>query len=432
MSKVKSICIYPIIFLLIVICLLFFMVCSSKIPKEKIRKNVIESASYLDEHPLFYEMIEGHNETKLDHYADAITLNITYNLDSKNSFKSVLEAEYYGNNHKSEIKNLLNTSKNNYKANNQYIRYWHGTTGLLRIILLFFNIQQIYILNAGVLIGLSGLLIYKLIKNKLYLLIPSFIIAFICTNSFVVPFSLEYFNMYFISLLGTILLIHFLEKDNKKAIPILFFILGIFTCFIDFLTTETISLTMPLIILLVYKYKDSKKIDVKKTLILIFKLIFIWIIGYVLMWITKWGISAIYLNVNIKDVVVDNAIKRISRSNIIEINFGKPLSKFVILRNVFCLFPLSFFNNQGLILFIFIFILFTFLFFVRKQSNNTLSWMLFLIAIIPYVRFYLINSHSYIHYFFTYRAQISTIIALITGSYYMIDRKLLRGKKCKK
>ena len=118
--------------------------------------------------------------------------------------------------------------------------------------------------------------------------------------------------------------------------------------------------------------------------------------------------------------------------DLIEINFGKPLSKFVILRNVFCLFPLSFFNNQGLILFIFIFILFTFLFFVRKQSNNTLSWMLFLIAIIPYVRFYLINSHSYIHYFFTYRAQISTIIALITGSYYMIDRKLLRGKKCKK
>lgn len=430
MKKTKPIIIYSLIFLSIIFCSVLLLSFSSKVPTCKIKKNVIDSAQYFKEKELFYEIIENHNETKIDRYADSITLNITYNMESKNSFKSILLSKYYGNNKKSEIDNLLSTSTSNkYKAKTQYIRYWHGTTGILRILLIIFNIKQIYTMNLIILSLLSLLLIYKFIKSKLYILAFSFIISLVITNSFVVPFCLEYSNMYFITLIGSIILLNILKKEKENLISKLFFILGIITCFVDFLTTETMSLLMPLIILIVYKYREKERIKIKEISFLIIKLILIWAIGYVLMWITKWGLSVLFLNANLKEIVFDNLRERIGSANVLEFSFGKSLSKSVILRNVFCLFPLSYFNNQLLILIIFLFLLFTFLFFVRKSKNNTLSWILFIVAFIPYVRYIIINNHSYIHYFFTYRAQLPTILAIIIGSYYMIDKNLIFKRK---
>ncbi len=422
---------YFLIFIIIVISLIALMILSAKIPKKMIENNVIESAEYFNEKELFYEMIDNHNETKIDHYADSITLNITYNIESKNSFRSVLKSNYYGNNKKSEIDNLLKTSTNNtkYKATTEYIRYWHGTVPILRVLLIFFNIKQIYILNAILLSLLISYLIYKLIKNKLYLFLIGFIISLILTNSFVVPFCLEYSNMYFVTLIGTIILLNLLEKKKDNLIFILFFILGIITCFIDFLTTETMSLLVPLILLLVYKYKDEKNINIKEIALLTFKTIIVWLIGYVIMWITKWGISLLVLNIDLKEVVLKSVEERLGAAKVLEIG---TYTKSVVLRNVFCLFPLCYINNKLLILLLFLFILYTFLFFVRK-NKNTLSWLLFLIALIPYIRFIVVNNHSYLHYFFTYRAQISSIIAIVLGSYYMIDKNIFGGiKKCLK
>lgn len=425
---------YFVIFGIMVTGLTTLMIISAKIPKTSIKNNVVKSAKYLTKQSLFYEMIYNHNETKIDHYADSITLNITYNISSKNSFKSILSANYYGNNKKSEIDNLLKTSNDSskYKAETQYIRYWHGTMVPLRVLLLFFNIKQIYILNIVLLIFLLTLLIYKLIKNKLYPVLIGFLLSLIITNSFVVPFCLEYSNMYFVSLIGSIIVLDLLKKKKDNRIFILFFILGIITSFVDFLTTETMTLLLPLIILLVYKYKDNKKINVKEILFLVIKIALIWSIGYVAMWVTKWIISALVLKVNIKDVALNNVLERLGKANVYEIGYSN-LSKSVLFRNIFCLFPLCYLKNKLLVLILFLFILYTFIFFVRKSENNILSYILFLIALIPYIRYAIVYNHSYIHYFFTYRAQISSIFAISLGSYYMIDKNLLGGKKkCKK
>lgn len=428
MNKIKSLFVYFTIFITIVIGSLFLMICSSKIPKENIQQNTIASAEYLNKKPLFYSIIKDHSETKVDHYADAIILNIAYNLESNDSLKSVLFAKYYGDNERSEIDNLLMTSTNNtYKADTQYVRYWHGAVPFIRILLLFMNVEQIYILNAILLIGLVSLLIYKFIKNKLYILIFAFIIALISTNSFIIPLSLEYTNIYFITIIGSILLLRLFEKKKEKNISKLFFITGILTCYVDFLTTETLSLTFPLIILLIYKYKDNKNINSKELILSIIKLISLWIIGYVLMWVTKWGLSALLLDIDVKKAIIDKLFIRINNTSMITINIGVS-NKSVILRNIFCLFPLSFFKKQSLILLLGIILFFVFIFFKGKKKNNILSWTLFLIALIPYIRFCVIYNHSFLHYFFTYRAQTSTIMAIMIGLYYMTDKKVLRGK----
>lgn len=431
LTKMKNIIKYCLIFIIIVISVLTLMVGVAKIPKKLIKENVTESAEYLKQKPMYYEIIKNHPETKIDHYADSITLNIVYNLESENSLKSILYAKYYGNNGEEEVTNLMKTvTTDDSKAETQYIRYWHGTIIVLKLLLLVFNIKQIYILNAIVLILLLTVLIYKLLKNKMHVVAIGLIIALIITNSYCVPFALEYVNMYFVAIIGSIILLFLLERKKETAITILFFILGICTCFFDFLTTETITVTIPLIILLIYKYKNNDKIIAKEILKLILKIAAIWLIGYALMWTAKWGIATLYLNENIKDVVIENAVERIEKAQVYEINIGKTLSKSVILRNIYCLFPICNINNQELILGIFIFALFTFLFFARKDKNKILSVIMFLIAVIPYIRYLLINNHSYLHYFFTYRAQITSVLGIILGSYYMINSKKI-GEKLK-
>ena len=395
---------------------------------------MIESANYLLEKPMYYELIDGCRATNIDHYADSITLNIVYNLSPNESLKSVLYSKYYGNNGNQETDNLLKTATDdNCMGESQYLRYWHGEMIILKPLLLILNIRQIYILNAIILILLTGVLSYKLCKNKMYAVMIGILVALIATNAYVVPLSLEYISMYLVMLISSIFTLQFIEKNKTKAILPLFFIIGIFTCFFDFLTIETVTLTVPLIILLVYKYKNNNLIDNKEIFKYIIKLIMVWGIGYVLMWITKWGISTIYLNEDIKKVVLENAAQRIERTKVYTVGQSSELSNSVILRNVHCLFPLCFFEGKNIIVFLGAFLLFTFLFLTRKEKNIKLPLIIFTIGLIPYLRYLAINGHSLIHYFFTYRAQFATILAVIVGGYYMVDTKLLRRKnKCKK
>lgn len=429
----KTILSFLSIFICIVIVLLILMVGVAKIPKKLIKENMIESANYLLEKPMYYELIKDCDATKIDHYADAITLNTVYNLDSNESLKSVLYSKFYGNNGNVEARNLLKTvTEENCEPQCQYIRYWHGEMIILKVMLMILNIKQIYMLNAAILIVLTAILSYKLIKNKMYAVFVGVIIAMIATNAFVAPLALEYISMYFVMLIGSIVLLHYAEKGKTKNCILIFFLIGIFTCFFDFLTIETITLLVPLIILLVYKYKDCKNIQIKEISKYILKIVIAWASGYVLMWIAKWGISVIYLNEDIKKVVFDNAIARIKEGTVYGLEEPIKTSKSVILRNIHCLFPICFFDYKNAIIFISAFILISFLFITRKDEDKKLSLILFALGIVPYIRYLIIKGHSLNHYFFTYRAQFATILAIIIGSYYMIDKKLLRRKStCK-
>lgn len=428
MEKIKKIEKFLLVFLICVSSAITLMCLVAKIPNKLIHNNMMESAKYLSEKKMYYNMIKGIDATRIDHYADSITLNIIYNLSPDKPLRSVLYSNYYGNNGKEETYNLLNVvSDNNVSANSQYIRYWHGGMVVLKPLMLLLNIEQIYVLNIILLITLVFLLSYKMIKNKLIILLISFYISLICTNSFVVPFSLEYASMYFLMLISSIILLSILEKNKFEKIYILFFIIGIFTCFFDFLTIETVTLTVPLIILLVFKYRNHKKIDIKEVILLSTKLISLWFLGYVLMWIAKWGISAIYLGENLTDVVFENASQRINKAKIHTIGLSQDnTTESVILKNIYCLFPLCFINYKLTFFIAVIFVLFTFIFLTRKEKNIQLSILLFKIGLIPYVRYILINGHSSLHYFFTYRAQFATIMAIVLGTHYIIDKKVFK------
>ena len=156
---------YPAVGLAAFFILLGFLVLSALVSKESVRENFKESAEFLNEGEQLPIMESGVLSSMIDRYADTILLNISYNFDSKKPLESVMWSKYYYNAGDMENQNLVTAVNENPEANRQYLRYWHGSAGVVRILHVLLNLKQIYILNGCLLILLTILLLYKLIKN---------------------------------------------------------------------------------------------------------------------------------------------------------------------------------------------------------------------------------------------------------------------------
>ncbi len=95
-----------------------------------------------------------------------------------------------------------------------------------------------------------------------------------------------------------------------------------------------------------------------------------------------------------------------------------------LLRNIGCLFPLGYGAIGGMI-FIALIIFAAYRGYVYKRGsiNGYLVTALSIMAIIPYIRFIVLHNHSYIHYFFTYRAQAATIMAIVLIVWAITEKK---------
>ena len=51
--------------------------------------------------------------------------------------------------------------------------------------------------------------------------------------------------------------------------------------------------------------------------------------------------------------------------------------------------------------------------FRSKQFNPAMTGLMLLLGLVPYVRYLLLSNHAYMHYFFTYRAQLVTVMVLM-------------------
>ena len=84
------------------------------------------------------------------------------------------------------------------------------------------------------------------------------------------------------------------KKGNIKNIYPMFFVIGGITCFVDFLTTPIITLGLPLIIYFLCIQKQTR-LDIVKIIKIIATASINWLIGYALIWFTKWAlVDAIY------------------------------------------------------------------------------------------------------------------------------------------
>ncbi len=403
-----------------------FMIACAKAPQDRISENMLRSADYLCEKDVFFDMMEGITPTKIDRYADSITLNIAWNLDGDNALTSVmrddfLTSDYINENYNSKAAVTGDSDSSHFIS--QYLRYWHGSAGIVRLLHLFMSIKQIYILNAVIILLLTGVLTFLLIKNKTYDIAVGFWIGLVATSTWFVPLSLEYTWVYIVMLEVT-LAVYLLALKGKYSLCVYLIFAGAMICnFLDFLTAETLTLTVPLLVLMRMSLKDDKAVVTgqgfaKKLFnrdnIRVVICAICWAAGYALTWVSKWIISAAVLHENVMPYVTEHISERLGG----EVP-GDSISSFGLLfgairRNVFSLFPIGY-GAPGVVAAVIILIGMAYVAFVyRKKGSDIRQIALYaVIGMIPYIRYLVLHNHSYIHRFFTCRAQMVTVMATV-------------------
>ena len=417
----KKILKYTIIFILTILILFSALVVSSKIPRSAIEENLKESAE-------FYKKKDGIQRIKnkkiysyIHYYADSMLLNIIYCMDSENPIEATLWAKYYETKKMDVNNDFINVVEKSLEANTQYLRYWHGSMLVLRPLLIIFNIEQIYLINIIALSILTLVLFIMLFKKSKKIAIV-FLLALVLVSCWYVPLCIEYSTTFYIMLITSIIAVIIEKKYNKSTCVAnsklfkMFFIAGIITCFVDFLTTEILTIFVPLILVLAIRNHEERLESFKKIFKFIILSCVLWSIGYVGMWIAKWGISSVILNINSLEYVKDNAMLRIN--GLQSLSSYEDLYSSVIAKNFRAIPLIDIISNNINKWFVKIMIVgiptIVLAFFDwKKIKEKKFSLAMILIGIMPYIRYLILANHSYRHAMFTYRDQIITIMAIL-------------------
>lgn len=422
---------YTILFIILLLILFGIFTLVAKIPRECIENNIKQSVNFYKDKQGIEKLKKKRDYTFIHYYADSMLLNIIYCMDSNHPIKSIMWANYFEKVKIDTNRDFIDLVENKKEPNEQYIRYWHGSIIILKPLLTIFNIEQIYSLNIFIMYLLALLLFVFLIRKSKKIAIL-YIISMIMIYFPIVPYCLEYSWTFYIMFITSIIAIS-IEKRGNKGLYNLFFISGILTCFLDFLSTEIITIFVPLLLVFAIRKKENRLPNYKKCLVFFAKVSIIWIIAYIAMWLAKWTLASIILNINAIEYVKDNAILRINGLQRIESK--KRMYLGALFKNFHNLYPLNNIKNiSKLWKYVGIFFAIVLVSFDCKNiKNKSFSLLMLIIGIIPYIRYLVLANHSYKHAFFTFRDQMITIIALgliiIDCFYYKLWFKQVNIKK---
>lgn len=410
---------------LICVSLLFI---TALIPRSAIQKNMEKSAEYYDEHILFDHVNNHVFVSRQDNYADCILTNIIYNINDKDLLKSVVSAKYYENEDGITNESFSYAVKNDVEPNVDYSRYWHGSMVILRPLFVLFDISGVRMTLGIIILIFTILFEILMIKNKYYVFAVSYLIGLFATAMWMTAFCVEYATTILVLAVELPIVFLMLEKKDANLYKILL-CAGVVTAFVDFLTTETLTFTMPFLLYVIYKEKNGLLKSFKEEISIFIKAGLSWVSGYALMQLAKWMLAMAVLGPGaFVDALKQAGLRMNGLSTMGNVQGAQKVSFYeqitgAIWRNVGNLLPFKDTMKQSSVMaFITLIIVLTisiwYLF--RTKNDNCMFIMLLILMAIPFVRFVALNNHSYIHFFFTYRALLVSVTAWIYAMAWLI------------
>jgi len=268
--------------------------------------------------------------------------------------------------------------KNDIVERHSYGRYWHGYQVPLRITSIFFSIKGQRIFHSIVLWSCFLMLTFLLYKRMGLYASMGWFLSLLVVGFPAVPLSLQYVACYYI-MFGTVFIMLFKTKWINS--PILFFIVGGFTSYMDYLTVPLITLCIPLVFSVLFD-NEEKKLSKLATLALM------WGIGYFGIWSAKWLIQYAYMG----SEAVNQVIYAGEGHTIIPFLPKGIAHKYFWITCILL--------TAALLYEIIIFIL------VKNKTNRIKQ--LFIISLIPFVWYIIFLGHNVCHIWFTYRSLTTT------------------------
>ena len=395
------------IFLISIFTLLLITVFA--IPTSAIKNNIVESAKQIQKEGLWFQPL-GFYLFQIDNMTDCLMMNINASANSDNPIRSSMIVNYsqpyeYGDTgtYLKMDETTLDIAENGANEStifSDYARYWHGYQVVLRPLLYIFNYNQIRILNYitfFILLSITLLLLYKRL-NIIFAL--TFAATLVLSNIMIVPLAIQFSTCFYIAFIGRILILYRKKTIDSKQSAILFFSIGAFTSYMDFLTTPILTLGFPLVVLIAID-KEKERL---KTL---FTQSFIWLLGYASIWSSKWLIGWILTGENIIDTALACAQQRVGNT----IVFGGVemyMNQFfdIILTKISnMIYPICIAIGIMIALLIFYF-------YKNRDKVKNFNWLV-IISLMPIVWFIVMKNHSLQHIFFTWRDFMLTLWCML-------------------
>lgn len=279
-----------------------------------------------------------------------------------------------------------------YTEKTAYPRYWHGYLIVLKPLLLFFNHTQIKILNLIIQTMLLAYIVFLMTKNNLTKYIYPFVLSVLLTYPFVIALNMQYSTIYYILLLSLIVLLN-KKEVVKKYYGMYFFIIGIITCYFDFFTFPLVTLGIPLIFSVI-SYEGTFLEKMKK----IAQSSIAWLLGYCLMWLSKFAIGSLLTG---KNIFMDGFSQVMYRSGINNSSYEQMID------SIEYNFKYMFWTRTNIFIIVFSILYFVFIAIKRKAKFNVhfalQNSVLLIISLFPIFWFAVVTNHTSEHYFMVYR-----------------------------
>lgn len=413
----KKVLIYGIIFVVMVLIFCIGMIVTYALPNQRIQNHIKESKNVLlgmNGNPFFGEYVEG---AKLDEFTDLLIINTAMNKGKQENENILVRAfgnSKYSTEDGNQYSSLEKTMDNDEVYNNEeYSRYWHGIQTIIRPLLLFFNYEEIRYLFAIVMFMLLGIAVVGVSKNLNIMHGMALLFSMLAVCFFVVPFSIQYTGVFAITLINIIIINYLYRIKKEKLYPYLFFVAGGCSVFFDLLTAPLLTLGMPLIYVVLLKY--NKECDIKKSVLEVIKLSILWCIAYVGTFFAKWVIASIILQTDVIKTAINQILFRTNGSE------EYPATRLGAIKE-----NIKFLYNTVLLA---LFMVSTFVWLIlviknrKKVRNIKLVIPLLLLAVYPYIWYFVFAGHSTNHAWFTYRIQAISILGILSTMIETVDEK---------
>lgn len=231
----------------------------------------------------------------------------------------------------------------------------------------------------------------------------------------VIPMSMQYMAVAMVSMLAMLLILWCYPFLRRENLPLFFMLIGMIINFLDLLTTPIATLCMPLLLCLyLEKNEGPKGLEAVK---MTFGCSVAWTMGYGLCWLAKWVLSSIILKKSIFDEVGGKVQSWAITADHSEGRLGSVMRNFK-----------DYFASQGVrtmifpLLFLALLVVCFLLFRCTEKNRWACSGVMLAVSLYPYMWYFVLMEHSWLHHWFTYRAQAATQFGVYLAIIGLLDQ----------
>lgn len=407
------------LYLLLVTIFTLLMVAVHLIPRSAIEPNVLSSSHQLIHEGSYPKKWGKTRLFMLDNFTDALMLNIAISADERHPVYSSMRNSYYTSNvwtdnpydlekvAKGEVSNLYF---------NDYGRYWHGSQVFLRPLLSIMDHSHIRKVNFVLFLFLAGYCLFLIWKKIGLIESILFLLALLRVNFPIVPYSLQFSACFYLMFLGTIAVLRFPSLTCRSINRLMtFFVIGAFAVFFDLLTTPQLTLCIPLMAMLLMTKSEKPVLKVVTSSIS-------WSLGYVSVWAGKWIVCGLLTGHGIFDEALSSVKQRTSSAiGDVELSISYVWDKVIMM-------------PEPVVWVLTIVLLTVIIVWKSRTSDGRTSllhnnWLLLVASIVP-MWFVLMPNHSIEHIFFTQRAFLIPLYAILIWVYRVVRKEPSAANHC--